>query len=46
MSTVAGISVSEPVGVGGSAILGGGRGGGGMDSRWLPLVRLIEKVLT
>jgi hypothetical protein len=36
--------VSEPVGVGGSAVLGAGRGGGGMDNRWLP--REIENVLT
>jgi hypothetical protein len=33
------------VGVGGSAILGAGRGGG-MDSRWFPPAREIENVLT
>lgn len=44
IGTVVGISVSEPVGVGGSAVLGAGRGGGGMDTRWFP--REIENVLT
>ena len=34
------------MGVGGSAILGGGRGGGGIDTRWLAPAREIENVLT
>ena len=47
MGMVAGLSVSEPAGVGGSAVLGAGRGGGGMDSRWFPpMVREVENVLT
>jgi hypothetical protein len=33
---VMGHSVSDPVGVGGSALLGAGRGGGGTDRRWPP----------
>lgn len=35
------------MGVGGSAVLGAGRGGGGMDTRWLaPAAREIENVPT
>jgi len=37
-------SVSDPVGVGGSAVLGAGRGGG-IDKRWLP-PRAFENVPT
>ena len=40
-------SESDPVGVGGSAVLGAGRGGGGTYRRWpLALVRAIENMPT
>ncbi len=40
------LSVSDPVGVGGSAVLGAGRGGG-IDKRWLPpKARAFEKAPT
>ena len=43
---MAGDSVSDPVGVGGRAVHGAGRGGG-IDKRWpLPNVRAIENVPT
>ena len=39
--------MSDPVGVGGSAVLGAGRGGGGTDKRWpLPGARASENVPT
>jgi hypothetical protein len=42
---VAEASESEPVGVGGSAVLGAGRGGGGTDMRWPPPpARAIENM--
>jgi hypothetical protein len=47
VGVVVGHSVSDPVGVGGSAVLGAGRGGGGTDRRWpLPGGRAAEIVLT
>lgn len=47
MGAVTGHSVSDPVGVGGSAVLGAGRGGGGTDKRWPPpTARAIENVPT
>jgi hypothetical protein len=38
-------SVSDPVGVGGRAVLGAGRGGG-IDKRWLPPTRAFENAPT
>lgn len=47
MGGVAEESESDPVGVGGSAVLGAGRGGGGTDRRWpLPTERAIENMPT
>ena len=38
-------SLSDPVGVGGRAVLGAGRGGGGTDMRWpLLIARAIENM--
>lgn len=45
VAVVAEDSESDPVGVGGSAVLGAGRGGGGTDIRWPPpTARAIENM--
>lgn len=45
VDVVAEDSESDPVGVGGRAVLGAGRGGGGTDIRWLPpTARAIENM--
>ncbi len=45
MGVVAEDSLSDPVGVGGRAVLGAGRGGGGTDMRWpLLIARAIENM--